>query len=115
MTNEMVTNYMRMTVGILGYLGMTGIPEYLKLLNAPGKISVVFMRKRRQKEERKTGDPTTSIRPFEQGLGTAQVMYGRTQDPKPRKPQTRDLSTPHRELYLQPRPSRRREEHPSRD
>ncbi len=32
-TNEMVTNYMRMTVGILGYLGMTGVPEIITVTN----------------------------------------------------------------------------------
>ena len=29
----MVTNYMRMTVGILGYLGMTGVPEIITVTN----------------------------------------------------------------------------------
>ena len=32
-TNEMVTNFMRMTVGILGYLGMTGVPEIITVTN----------------------------------------------------------------------------------
>ena len=33
MTNALVTNYMRMTVGILGYLGMTGVPEIITVTN----------------------------------------------------------------------------------